>query len=155
MLLQLEVLLPCSPCPSPAWGCALGCLHPPSSSSVVVCMKPNQWYTQRLFLVKLTHCVLLLLVLGIFPFPLHVSACRTWIRRDTGGMLQPAPLLQPALSLQSALIIWGPYSNSVNVAGNSGSCLPFPLDGPGLVHGTTQAPEISLLRHVPNSKLSA
>lgn len=100
VLLELEVFLPCSPCPSPAWGCLLGCLHPCSFSSVVIWMKPNQCYTHRLLLVKLTCCVLLFLVLGIFPFPR-----RPWVRRDMGGMLQPAPLLQPALSRWLASII--------------------------------------------------
>lgn len=82
VLLQLKVLLRCSPCPSPAWGCALGCPHFCSSGSVVVWMKLKQCYTQRLFLVTLTGCVLLFLVLEIFLFPLHISACTAWMRRD-------------------------------------------------------------------------
>lgn len=92
-----------------------------ASGSMVIWMKPNQCYTQRWFLVKLTHCVLLFLELGIFPFPLLTSACRAWMRKDMEGMLQPAPVLQPALSLQPSSITWSPYSNRVNVAGNSGS----------------------------------
>jgi len=37
----------------------------------------------------------------------------------------------------------------------SGSWLHFPPDVPGLVHGTTQAPEISFLGHLSNSRLYA
>lgn len=73
-----------------------------------------------------------------------------WMRKDTGGMLQPAPVCP-----QCALIMKGPCSNNVNVAGNSGSWLSFPLDGPGMVHGTTQAPHIPFLGYVPSSRLSA
>lgn len=132
----------------PCLGVRNGGLRRCSSGSLVLWMKPTQCYTQRLFLVKLTRCVLVFLVLGIFLFPLLMSVCRAWMRRLTGGMLQPAPVLQPALSLQTALITWGPCANSVNVADNSGFWLPFPLDGPGLVHGTTQTPEISFLGHL-------
>lgn len=40
---------------------------------LAVWMKPNQCYTHRSLLVKLTCCVLLFLVLGNFPFPLHAD----------------------------------------------------------------------------------
>lgn len=77
--------------------------------------------------------------------------------RDAAANPSPAACPKPPACFDhlGSLLKQGPYSKSVNVTGSSGSWLPFPLDGPGVVHGSPQAPEISFLGHIPNSRLSA
>lgn len=147
----MEVLLPCSLCPSPAWGYGLGCLHPCSSGHLDEA-KP-MLYPEIIFSQANMLC-------SAFPCAGHLPLSSGYLclqsldekghRWDAAASPSPAACPKPPACFHHLGSLL-----SVNVASNSGSWLPFPLNSPGLVHEITQAPEISFLGHVPNSRLYA